>query len=194
MNTVSFRGFDLDCFIIDCRTALADSQAQKALRAVVEQAISSPAAVMATLGEPRRAELQKLHVSPELTILNLTWAPGMQFMPHNHNMWATIGIYAGQEDNVFWRRLDDPSAGGRIESAGAKSLIAGDVTTLGHDIIHSVTNPTARFTCALHVYAGDFFAAPRSEWDPATLIERPYNVVNAVRAFEEANTALGTAH
>jgi hypothetical protein len=32
-----------------------------------------------------------------------------------------------------------------------------------------VTNPIPRLTGAIHVYAGDFFAAERSEWDPETL-------------------------
>jgi predicted metal-dependent enzyme (double-stranded beta helix superfamily) len=189
--------FDLDRFVADCRAALADPQPQKAMRAVVAEAIASPAAVMATLGEPRRAELQKLYVSPELTVLNLIWAPGMRFIPHNHGMWATIGIYDGQEDNVFWRRLPGPSgdldAQGRIESAGGKRLETGDVTTLGQDIIHSVTNPSPRFTSALHVYAGDFFAAKRSEWDAEALTERPYDTAAAVRAFENANAKVSLA-
>jgi len=25
---------------------------------------------------------------PDLTILNLIWAPRMTILPHNHNMWA----------------------------------------------------------------------------------------------------------
>ena len=45
----------------------------------------------------------------------------MTIMPHNHRMWAVIGVYTGREDNIFWRRL--PGAGrGMIEAAGAKSL------------------------------------------------------------------------
>ena len=40
---------------------------------------------------------------------------------------------------------------------------------------------------AIHIYGGDFFVQPRSEWDPATLEERPYRVENAMRAFAEAN-------
>jgi predicted metal-dependent enzyme (double-stranded beta helix superfamily) len=54
-------------------------------------------------------------------------------------------------------------------------------------VIHSVTNPLARFTGALHVYGGDFFAAERSEWDPETLAEQRYDVARALRLFEEAN-------
>ena len=79
----------------------------------------------------------------------------MTILPHNHNMWAIIGIYTGREDNIFWRRI--PGSGGRVEAAGAKALCEKDAEPLGHNIIHSVTNPIPRFTGAIHVYGGDFF-------------------------------------
>ena len=59
---------------------------------------------------------------------------------------------------------------------------------MGRDIIHSVTNPASRLTAALHVYGGDFFGQPRSEWDPETLAEQPYGVTKTLRLFEEANS------
>jgi predicted metal-dependent enzyme (double-stranded beta helix superfamily) len=58
---------------------------------------------------------------------------------------------------------------------------------LGRDIIHSVTNPIPRLTGAIHVYGGDFFAKPRSEWDPETLRERPFDLEAAQRTFREAS-------
>ena len=61
---------------------------------------------------------------------------------------------------------------------------------LGRDVIHSVTNPIPRLTGAIHVYGGDFFAARRSEWDPETLDERPYDSAGVIRRFEESNAAL----
>jgi predicted metal-dependent enzyme (double-stranded beta helix superfamily) len=123
------------------------------------------------LGEPRRAGLQTLYLSNDLTILNVVWAPMMTIGPHNHQMWAVVGIYTGREDNIFWRRIPD----GRVEAAGAKALYEGDAEPLGYDIIHSVTNPVPRLTGATHVYGGDFFsAARRSEWDPGTLLEEPW--------------------
>jgi hypothetical protein len=50
-------------------------------------------------------------------------------------------------------------------------------------------------TGAIHVYGGDFFEAVpiRSEWDPETLVELPYNVEKNMRLFEEANAALAAA-
>jgi predicted metal-dependent enzyme (double-stranded beta helix superfamily) len=100
-------------------------------------------------------------------------------------MWAVIGIYTGREDNIFWRRLD--GSGNQIAAAGAKALAVKDAETLGENIIHSVTNPIPRLTGAIHVYGGDFFGIPRSEWDAETLLEQPSDGKKMARRFEEAN-------
>jgi predicted metal-dependent enzyme (double-stranded beta helix superfamily) len=178
--------FDLDHLIAECRAAVSHDASHKSVREIVARAVSEPAAVIAGLGAPTRAGVQKLYSSAELTILNVVWGPGMTIMPHNHLMWAVIGIYTGREDNIFWRRLPGED-GGRIEAAGAKSLGERDVEPLGRDIIHTVTNPLPRLTGAIHVYGGDFFAAVRSEWDPETLLERPYDVEKNLQLFERAN-------
>jgi len=177
--------FDLDQFIADCRAALAVDKSHKLVREVVAQAVSDPEAVLKHLGEPRRAVLQKLHHARDLTILNVIWAPHMTLMPHDHQMWAVIGIYTGREDNIFWRR-PVPSTG-RIEAAGARALSEREAMPLGPEIIHSVINPIERLTGAIHVYGGDFFAVSRSEWDPEHLVEGPYDVAKTLALFEESN-------
>jgi predicted metal-dependent enzyme (double-stranded beta helix superfamily) len=184
--------FDLDRFAADCRAALGqDHGGHRAIREVVARAVSEPGAVLAVLGEPKRGEIQKLYHAPDLTIINVIWGPRMTIHPHNHRMTAVIGVYTGAEDNIFWRRVE--SGSGKIEAAGAEALRAGDCTVLGKDIIHSVTNPIPRLTGAIHVYSGDFFATERSEWDPETLAERPYDVAKTMRLFEESNAALTAA-
>jgi predicted metal-dependent enzyme (double-stranded beta helix superfamily) len=177
--------FDLDQFIDDCRAALAADRSHKLVREVVARAVAEPRAVLDRLGEPKRAALQKLYQSPELTILNVVWGPGQTVRPHNHRMWAVIGLYGGREDNVFWRRI--PGDPRKLEAAGARALGTRDAEPLGPDIIHSVTNPLSRLTGALHVYGGDFFAAERSEWDPESLLEGPFDVARVMREFEAAN-------
>ena len=177
---------DIDQLIRDCAAAVGDTAPTKAVREILARAVSNPTELIQALGEPTRAEIQRLHVSDDLTVLNVIWAPRMTLMPHNHNMWATIGVYGGREDNIFWRRLPG-DAKGRVEAAGAKSLGPKDVRPLGEEIIHSVTNPTAKLTGAIHVYGGDFFTQERSEWDPESLEERPYDIEKNVRYFEEAN-------
>ena len=53
-----------------------------------------------------------------------------------------------------------------------------------------MTNPLDQITGAIHVYGGDFFGTPRSEWDPESFEEQPYNIENTIRAFEQANERL----
>jgi predicted metal-dependent enzyme (double-stranded beta helix superfamily) len=176
---------DLESFIADCRAAHAADRSHKAVREVVARAVAEPGAVLKWLGEPKRGAVHKLYHSPELTILNVVWAPYMTIYPHNHRMWAVIGVYTGREDNIFWRRI-----GSRVEAAGAQALCQRDAFPLGPDIIHSVTNPIPRLTGAIHVYGGDFFGAERSEWDPETLVEGRYDAEKTMRHFEQANATL----
>jgi predicted metal-dependent enzyme (double-stranded beta helix superfamily) len=180
--------FDFEHFIADCRAGLAADRSHKCVREVVAHAVSEPAAVLKALGEPKHAGLHKLYQSDELTILNVVWAPMMTLVPHNHQMWAVIGIYTGREDNIFWRRVAG-DAGGLIEAAGAKSLGERCAEPLGRDVIHSVTNPLGRLTAAIHVYGGDFYGAKRSDWDPENLLQRDYDFALHRRMFEEANAA-----
>lgn len=181
--------FDLDRFVADCQEALASGGSSAAVREVMARTVSDPASVIAGLGEPQRAGINVLFRSDSLTVLNLVWGPHMTIMPHNHNMWAVIGLYTGREDNIFWRRLP-PDARWPIEAAGARSLMPGDACPLGREIIHSVTNPVSRLTGALHVYGGDFLEQARSEWDCDSLHEQPYDVPRARKLFEDSNRML----
>lgn len=184
--------FDLDQFIADCKTAVKGGPSHTYVREIVAQAVADPAGVLRALGEPKRAEMQKLYQSKDLTILNVIWAPWMTLLPHNHRMWAIIGIYTGREDNIFWRRLPE-GAGSRLEAAGAKALCEKDAYPLGQDIVHSVTNPIPRLTGAIHVYGGDFFGVDRSEWDPETLLEQQCTGEKMQRRFDEANARFAKA-
>ena len=173
--------FDKDRFVQDCIDAVKDGQ--PAIRELVQAAVSDPAGITSDLGEPIQAGISPLYRDSNITIINFAWAPHMTLMPHNHQMFAVIGIYSGREDNIFWRRSEDG-----IEAAGAKSMGVGDVATLGRNIIHSVANPIGKMTTALHVYGGDFFEPeePRSEWDYETLTEHPWEVENVRAQFSEA--------
>jgi predicted metal-dependent enzyme (double-stranded beta helix superfamily) len=177
--------FDTEGFIEDCSGALRENNVHAAVKEIVARAVAQPSEVLKALGEPRLAGIQTLYRSDRLTILNLLWGPCMRLYPHNHLMWAVIGIYGGREDNVFYRRSDSG-----LLKTGAKTLDSRDVIPLGDAVIHSVSNPLEQITAAIHVYGGDFFATPRSEWDPKTFEERPYDVAHAMQVFEQSNERL----
>ena len=112
---------DLDRFTADCRAARAADRSSKTICEVVKRAVSDPAGLLKSLGEPDRAGIKELYRSSDLSILNVVWAPRMMIMPHNHHMWAVIGVYGGREDNIFWRRIAEAGEG-QLEAAGARSL------------------------------------------------------------------------
>jgi predicted metal-dependent enzyme (double-stranded beta helix superfamily) len=177
--------FEVDRLVHQCLAALDDPTPTLAVKEILAEAVSRPAEVRAALGEPARAEIVPLHRSDRLTIIKVLWAPGMDIYPHDHRMWAVIGIYGGQEDNAFFRRED-----GRLVQAGARDLPLSDTVLLGEDVIHAVANRQRVFAETIHIYGGDFFATPRSEWDPETLTERPYDVQKALDVFAKANEGL----
>jgi len=140
----------------------------------------------AALGDPRRASPNVLLSSAELTIFAATWTPQINLMPHNHLMWASIGIHAGREDNIFRERT---SSG--IEAYCVGALFEKDTAMLPGDVLHSVTNPLLRFTGGIHVYGGDFFGTARSRWNPETLNEEPSDGEVIRGIFQRENERLG---
>jgi len=48
------------------------------------------------------------------------------------------------------------------------------------------SEPAAHHARAIHIYGGNFFEVPRSEWDTETLEERPFDIEAARRKFKEA--------
>jgi predicted metal-dependent enzyme (double-stranded beta helix superfamily) len=184
--SIGSQKMDVDRFVEDCVIANQESDAQAAVKEVLARAVSTPNAVLAALGEPDKAGLNVLLSSPTLTIFAATWTPQMNLMPHNHLMWANIGIYTGREDNIFWKRTADG-----IKAFGAEALFARDAASLPKDAVHSVTNPLLRFTGGIHIYGGDFFNTARSQWDPESLEEEPSDGAVIRNIFRRENERLG---
>jgi predicted metal-dependent enzyme (double-stranded beta helix superfamily) len=177
--------FVIEEFITECQQALTETESRRAIREVLTRAVADATSVAGAL-EHHHAGITLLHNTDQLTVLNVVWGPGMRLQPHDHRMWAAIGIYAGQEDNAFFRR--DRTT---VTASGGKQLREGDVLLLGDDAIHSVANPLRSYTGAIHVYGGDFVLQPRSQWDPATLAEEPYDMARVLQLFENSNSAPG---
>ncbi len=173
--------FDLDTFLVECQEATRDPEPRRAIREVLARAVSAPQDV-ATVFQPEHGGLRLLHHADDLTVVHATWPPGIELYPHDHRMWAAIGIYAGQEDNAFYRR-----AGRTLVASGGKVLDTGDTVLLGDDTVHSVANRSLKLTAAIHVYGGDFVNQPRSQWGPGALEERPFDFAEAERVFADAN-------
>ncbi len=170
--------FDLEGFADACEAA----ETQEEVTALVARAVERRGEVLAALGPVEEQMTRTFHASPERTVQIIAWAPGMRAAPHEHRMWAVIGVCAGREDNGRWRR-----AGRGIERAGGDSLGEGEVLALDDQVIHDVANPLDAFTVAIHVYGGDILRAARSMWHPFTMEEVPFDTEKVERLVAAFN-------
>jgi predicted metal-dependent enzyme (double-stranded beta helix superfamily) len=183
---VEVAALNTDDLVAECVSARSTTDPLPATRSVLERASRDPQ-LRAALRQGRTG-LNILHNAGDLTVLNVVWPPGVTLVPHNHLMWAAIGIYDGREENRFYRR-----SGSTITPSGGKDLDEGDVLMLGDDAIHAVHNPSPAYTGAIHVYGGDFVKQPRSQWAGESLDEVPYDI-EAIRAeFARAEREAGTS-
>jgi predicted metal-dependent enzyme (double-stranded beta helix superfamily) len=180
--------WDRDELITRCLAATGGSEPLLAVRDVLEEAVSGRALTLGDVGKPTADWLDIWYSSPVLTVLYAVWPPGISLFPHDHRMWAAIGIYGGREDNTFYRRHENT-----LVASGGRELHDRDVLLLGDDAIHAVRNPLARYTGAVHVYGGDFVATERSMWDPDTLVEAPWDFGSVRQVFDEAENAFQNA-
>jgi predicted metal-dependent enzyme (double-stranded beta helix superfamily) len=179
--------FDVDAFVQDCQDAVSDVDPHGALKSAVERAVEPGPALAALVPERIREVGGLVHYSPDLTVLWMEWPPGMYDSPHDHGCWAVVGVYAGEEASMLYRR----SNGGSIEPIKSHSLAEGGVALLGADLIHAVTNPRLTWCGALHVYAGDFLSPVRREWDAETFAQRPWDAGASLARYNAAVAAAG---
>ena len=166
--------FDLQDFVDRCtalvRSPHAAEQILRLMRSAVQDADSIRKAVAPA--DPRAPITDaSLFRSDALFIFNATVPPHFVSPSHDHRMWAVIGIYEGQETNVFYKR--SPT---RLEETNRREVLAGEAILLGSEVVHAVANPLDFTTLGLHVYGGDLYAAERSMWNPYTGDELRYDV------------------
>ena len=135
--------FSLQQFIASCRAAPGVQAVAKLMRDAVHDPDGVRAALDATSGD------RILHQNSQLTVLNVAIPAGFRSSPHDHSIWAVIGIYEGQEDNVLFRNLGD-----RLTVSERHEVRAPGVLVLDGTTIHAISNPLAQPTRGLHVYGG----------------------------------------
>ena len=164
-------------FIDRCVTAVATERDPTATREVVEQALRDRSLAKE---RPLDAGVRVLHGGEDLTILHVVMperpVSAGNPIPHNHLMWAVIGVTHGSEHNQLYRRTAHT-----IEISSERVAEAGEVLVLDEDAIHAVKNPsTTGLSSALHVYGGDLVAAAKTMWCEPDLREAPFDFLRVI--------------
>ena len=167
----------------------AENEPRRAVRDVVERAVAAPTAVGDAL-QPDRGRVH--HAPPRPTsspCCTSCGRRGCELFPHDHRMWAVIGIYAGQEDNAFYRRA---GPGSRVpHRVGRQGARARRHVLLGDDTIHGVTNPLDRLTGGDPRLRRRLRQPAAQPVGPRPREERPYDIDERPRASSPRPTRRG---
>jgi predicted metal-dependent enzyme (double-stranded beta helix superfamily) len=153
--------FEVETFVTACQRAAAEVDPAGAVREVVGAAIGEGLSIDSALGTQRRADNDSLFLSDDLTVQRIIWIPGIPSVPHEHRMWAVVGVYAGEEVNHIYERSRDG-----LTELRTVAVVQGSVFVLDANAIHAVECARDEWTAALHVYGGDIVNGERNAWGP----------------------------
>jgi predicted metal-dependent enzyme (double-stranded beta helix superfamily) len=160
-----------------CRDAATTDDPVAGVMAVLDAFLHQPN-LEQQLGTADRSTYEAVYRGPDLLVLHAVVPPTPRPVdPHDHRMWAVIGVYHGQEDNQLFARNDRAA----LEPTERFSVMPGEIRPLDATTIHSV-QAVGGYLGAVHVYGGDLFGTPRSTWQGG--VERP-NDESALPAFFE---------
>jgi predicted metal-dependent enzyme (double-stranded beta helix superfamily) len=160
-------------FVSACVAVVAQDRPMAAVQEVVERAVRDPALIGALPG-PCPGIFTLLR-DPTVSIFQVVAPPRYKSLPHDHHMWAVIGMCSGREDHKFFLRK-----GTTLEASGGQSIDDQEVLALGADMIHAVTNSLLANALTIQVYGGDLVSAGRSMWAPDNWTEQPFDERRAI--------------
>ena len=165
-------GFDLDGFVQQLRAAARTGQPAKKVRALMIEAFRDPDAIRAAMPE-FDSDDEVLFEDDSVSIWFVRFVPGLHVPPHDHQTTATIGVYAGAENNHFYLRED-----GRLAHRSSRRVGPGEVIAIGPDGIHSVEAADGAPSRGIHVYLAALSRIERSLFDWDSGEARPFTDEN----------------
>lgn len=181
--------FNLQYFVRDCLSALDDPQPAQRIEALIRKAVLEPDAVREAFAEAGNVERQGPITfawrDASMSVADVTTPSGLRSPAHNHEMWAVIGVYSGQEYNRFFSYAD-----GELHETGERLLKEGDVVVLDPEVVHAIANPLPVISSAIHVYGGDLVErANRSIWNPHTDLREDYEITRLITYVNEMSVS-----
>ncbi len=106
-----------------------------------------------------------------LALFSLVVPPGAMTPVHDHLAWGLVGIYAGNQDEEFYRPGD-----GRLDLVRRRPLEPGDFYTLlpPRDDVHRVRTTSAETSVSIHLLANDTGCVWRHTYDDDTGEAHPF--------------------
>lgn len=155
--------FDLDVLVEELKSASKSADPKYEVKAIMERVFSDPDAIRHHIPHFEEDEIN-LYEDDAISVWVCRFMPGAPIPPHDHQMPAMIGLYAGVERNRFFK-LETES---KITETGHVDLNPGEILNIAPTAIHAVECVSDEPSCGIHVYFGPLQTIDRSLFDQHT--------------------------
>lgn len=167
--------FTLDGFLERLKTAAggedAATQTYQVMQQVFEHHLETASGVFSALDDD-----VMLYEDATISIWHYRMPTGVVVPPHDHQVYAIIGVYEGVEANHFYTLKQGELVCDAINQVGQGTAIL-----IQPDSIHSVQTGNNRRSCAIHIYLGAFTKVERSRFDWKTGEAMPLNGLKGIQ-------------
>ncbi len=159
---------------VTVRKYAIESEILRRAKPLLEELLRSPDSIPQEAFKPRKDRFaNNLIYMPNdkiFSVMGGVFLPGQATPIHDHLTWALIGIYDGEEQESFYRRMDDDSNSkvSVLKKGSERINKKKHVTVLGKDGIHLIENVSDKPSLSVHVYGLDIGNTKRHTYDPVT--------------------------
>lgn len=152
----------------ECDEQVVTALVAQRLSQLLDAGLELPAEMVAP--DPERYVMRPLHVASDgsFSIACAVWDVEQGTPVHGHETWGVVGIYAGIEHEVRFRKPDTDNQ--PLEALPPQDWHPGQVTVCctTDDDVHQVQCGGPQPCVGIHVYGADIGTRPRRAYDPAT--------------------------
>jgi predicted metal-dependent enzyme (double-stranded beta helix superfamily) len=151
--------FTFESFVRAVRRAAGESDANAAVRMVLEQCVADPDPIVNATPLDGDDEVM-LFEDQTLSIWRCCFQPHILMPPHEHKLDVHIAAYSGGEKNILFQCCE-----GELRHERTQVVRSGEVLFLDDQCIHAVTSDGDDPSLALHVYMGPLMQLKRALFD-----------------------------
>ena len=160
MPTSSQAAFDLDTLVAEIKTASRSNDPKKDVKTIMERVFQDTRPIQENIPVFDEDEVN-LFEDDAISIWVCRFMPGAPIPPHDHQMDAMIGLYAGIERNRFFKLETSET----ITESGHVDINPGEILNISPTAIHAVECVSEEPSCGIHVYFGPLQSIDRSLFD-----------------------------
>lgn len=160
MSEIDRPDFDLAALVEQLKLASRGSDPTRRIKTIMDSIFQNPATIRSNIPSFEQDETT-LFEDERVSIWHCRFPPGLLIPPHDHQMTAIIGLYAGIERNSFFRAETSE----QLTKRGHTDLTPGDVLQIAPTAIHAVECIGDEPTSGIHVYLGPLTKIDRSLFD-----------------------------